>query len=287
MGKWKFKNNQEPKENFGGDEKAKSKIIKSFNMNNLTLLKDELLKTSEKDEQVKLLQAINKCFLSEYMLEIDKKIKLYPIEVEAYYYQESNFPDTCVHKYQWQKKRFGQLYFHRAGNKNDASFLFDGGGIDVCLSDSDDFFLGFLIRSAWINSEEIPVCGPGLLTRRVVKHICNDESIKKITDKEANTIRKLEENSQIIKLVYDDRRNKESYLMHSTRFGINPDNHPEYALYKLRSLIELNAPDHSFRAKEKVVLDYMIDNNIDPTPNNIRKILGSNSNWIIKQMQSK
>jgi len=26
LGKWKFKNNQEPKENFGGDEKSESKI---------------------------------------------------------------------------------------------------------------------------------------------------------------------------------------------------------------------------------------------------------------------
>lgn len=256
-------------------------------MNNLGLLTDELLKTSEKYQQVKLLQAINKCFLSEYMLEIDENFKLYPIEVEAYYYQENNFPDTCVHKYQWQQNRFGKLYFHRAGNKTDASFLFDGGGVDVCLSDSDNFFLGILIRGAWINQEEKPVCTPGVLTRRVIFHICNDDSIKKITGKEANAIRELEENSQIIQLAYDDRRNKESYLMHSTRFGINPDNHPEYASYKLRSLIELNAPSHPFRAKEKVALDYIIDNNIDPTPDNIRKILGSNSNWIINQLKSK
>ena len=255
-------------------------------MNNLEIMVEKLKKTSDKYTQIKILQEINKLFLTQYMLKIDDDFVLYPIEVEAYYYQENNFPDTCVHKYQWQQNRFGKLYFHRAGNKPDASFLYDGGGIDVCLSNSDDFWLGILIRGAWINQEETPVCTPGVLTRRVVFYICDDDSIVKITDKERVVIQKLEENNQIVQLAANDKRNKDSILFQSTRFGISSDNHPEYALYKLRSLIELSEPNHPFKAKEKVVLDYMRDNKIEPIADNVRKILGSNSNSILEKLKS-
>lgn len=255
-------------------------------MDAIKSLVEKIRISSDKESQIKILQEINKLFLTQYMLKIDDDFVLYPIEVEAYYYQENNFPDTCVHKYQWQQNRFGKLYFHRAGNKVDASFLYDGGGIDVCLSDSDDFWLGILIRGAWINQEETPVCTPGVLTRRVVFHICDDNSIVKIADKEIVVVEKLEENNQIVQLATNDKRNKDSILFQSTRFGISPDNHPEYALYKLRSLIELSEPNHSFKAKEKVVLDYMRDNKIEPIADNVRKILGSNSNSILEKLKS-
>lgn len=192
-------------------------------MNNLEIVVEKLKNTSDKEIQIKILQEINMLFLTQYMLKIDDDFILYPIEVEAYYYQENNFPDTCVHKYQWQQNRFGKLYFHRAGNKPDASFLYDGGGIDICLSNSDDFWLGILIRGAWINQEGTPVCTPGVLTRRVVFHICDDDSIVKITDKERAVIQKLEENNQIVQLAANDKRNKDSILFQSTRFGISSD----------------------------------------------------------------
>lgn len=256
-------------------------------MDAIKSLVEKIRINSDKEQQVKLLQELNELFLSEYMLEINKDLVLYPIEVEAYYYHENNFPDTCVHKYQWQQNRYGKLYFHRAGNKTDASFLFDGGGIDVCLSYSDEFYLGILIRGAWINDEDKPICTPGVLTRRVVRHICKDDTVEKVTEKEAVMIRALETRDDILKPTISDNRDKESILYNSTRFGISATNHPEYALYKLRSLIELNAPNHPFKAKEKVVLDYMIDNKIEPTAENVRKLLGSNSNKILEQLNAK
>ena len=79
-------------------------------MNNLEIVIEKLKKTSDKDTQIKILQEINKLFLTQYMLKIDDYFVLYPIEIEAYYYQENNFPDTCVHKYQWQQNRFCLLY---------------------------------------------------------------------------------------------------------------------------------------------------------------------------------
>lgn len=245
---------------------------------------EELQTITDKKQQIVALQKLNTLLLTEYMLEIDQDLVLYPIEVEAYYHHKNNFPDTCVHQYQWQKNRYGKLYFHRAGKKEDAAFLFDGGGFDVCLSYSEDFYLGFLIRGAWINQEKEPICGPGLLTRRVVREICKNHEINKVTPKEALTIRELEEKDTILQPAINDPRDKESVLFHSTRVGIKPENHPEYAPYHLRSLIELSAPNHPFRAKEKVVLDYMREHKIEPTVENIRKLLGSNSNWILKEL---
>lgn len=240
----------------------------------------------EKTKQVKLLQDLNLLFLHDYMLEIDEGLVLYPIEVEAYYYHEKNFPDTCVHKYKWQQNRYGQLYFHRAGMKDDAAFLYDGGGIDLCLSYSDSFYLGILIRAAWVNDEEKPICTPGVLTRKVVRHICQDESIEKVGAKEAAIIRVLEEKNTIFKLATNDNRDKGSIVFNSTRFGISATNHPEYAQYRLRSLIELNVPEHPFKAKEKVVLDHMLDNKIEATADNVRMLLGSNSNSILEQLKA-
>ena len=256
-------------------------------MKNFEIEIEKLKKTSIKASQVETLQKINKLFLTEYMLKIDDDFVLYPIEVEAYYYHENNFPDTCVHKYQWQQNRFGKLYFHRAGKNTDAAFLYDGGGIDVCLSNSNDFFLGILIRGAWINQEDIPICTPGILTRRVVSHICKNDVIVKITDTERAKIQELEENNQIVQLATNDKRIKDSTLFQSTRFGIKPENHPEYASYKLRSLIELNEPNHPFRAKEKVVLDHMRDHKKEPSADNVRKLLGYKSKWILEQLESK
>lgn len=255
-------------------------------MNNLKLLLDELLKTSDKEEQAKILQTINKSFIYQYMLKIDGNFRLYPIEVEAYYYNDPNFPDTCVHKNELQKNRFGKLYFHRASPNKESSLLYDSGGFDICLSDNEDYYLGILIRSAWINSEEIPVCGPGLLTRRVVKYICKDESVTKITEKEKSAICKLEENESVIVDAIDDNRQKDSPIFNSTRFGISSIVHPEYGYYKLRSLIELKYPNHPFKEKEKAVEIYMRDNKITPTEENVKQLLGYTSKTIFEKLKN-
>lgn len=256
-------------------------------MNIIKKKTQELEKTKDKAVQIKLLQDINQLFLHKYMLEIDKDLILYPIEVEAYYYNEKNFPDSCVHKYKWQQNRYGKLYFHRAGKNDNASFLFDGGGIDICLSYSNDFYLGVLIRAAWINNDIEPICTPGVLVREVVRRISKDNSLKKITEREAILVRELEEKDDIIKIAINDKRDKKSIVFNSTRFGISPENHPEYAMYKLRSLIELNAPNHPFKAKEKLVVDYIEDKNIEPTLENIKKIIGYNSKSILEKLKSK
>ncbi|KAA6332972.1 hypothetical protein EZS27_018568 [termite gut metagenome] len=166
-------------------------------METIKSLVDKLVQTESISKQVKILQETNTLFLTKYMLEIDDNFRLYPIEVEAYYYNEKNFPDTCVHQNKLQKNNFNKLYFHRASKEPDKSFLYDRGGVDVCISDDDNYYFGILIRSAWIKDEEEPICGPGRLTRYIVEHICGDKIIKKITEKEIVKIEELEKKSII------------------------------------------------------------------------------------------
>lgn len=207
-----------------------------------------MLFTAEKEKQAEILREINRMFLREYMIQIDENFRLYPIEAEAYYYNESNFPDTTVHKNDLQKNRFGKLYFHRAGRAKKTAFLYDRGGIDVCLS-SGDYYLGILIRSAWINADDKPVCGPGLLSRRVAEHILGKAPVATI-EQDRRLIEESEEKTVVFPAL-NDRRDKASPLLCGCRYGIKPANHPEYSQYKLRSLIEAEKPDHPFKDKRK------------------------------------
>ncbi|KAA6334100.1 hypothetical protein EZS27_017561 [termite gut metagenome] len=146
-----------------------------------------------------------------------------------------------------------------------------------------------MIRSAWIDNEKIdknPVCGPGLLTRRIVEHICNDNTITKITEKEAAEIKKLESNSIIVN-AQNDKRKKDSRLFESKRVGIDADIHKKYSLFRLRSLIELKEPDHPFKEKKKAVVSYFKDHNIEVTPDNIKELLGCYSKYVFDCFNSK
>ena len=64
-----------------------------------------------------------------------------PLWVEAYCYDETHFPDYNTHRSRKQKNRFGQLYFHERGY----------GGVDICLSNSEDFCLSFLLKATLAN----------------------------------------------------------------------------------------------------------------------------------------
>ena len=256
-------------------------------MDAIKIIIQKLKVANDKNCIVELLSELNELFVCKYMVELDEQLKLYPIEVESYYYDEINFPDTCVHSHPKQINRYGKLYFHRAGKKDGASFLFDGGGIDVCLSDSNEFYLGVLIRGAWINDEAVPICTPGVLAREVIRKFCNDNSITKVSGEIAEQIEQLENQGGVLKLATKDVRDKESLIYKSTRFGINPKNHPEYSTYKLRTLIELSAPKHNFKAKEKVVIDFMKDNEVEPTLDNICKVIGYRSNSILQKLKVK
>ena len=117
------------------------------------------------------LQEICKIFLGEFHIEVDRWI-LWPTEVEAYCYCD-NFKDVYVHRNVLQMNRFGKLYVHRHPDNHTADGTPKGwAGIDICLSDSEGFYFGMLIRAAKINSlAEDPTIGPYKLYRTIKQDI--------------------------------------------------------------------------------------------------------------------
>lgn len=218
-------------------------------MEKLKQLINTLLCRQTRPEQVEILQQINALFLNRYMLRIDNRMLLYPIEVEAYFYC-GGFEDRCVHRNEIQRDHFGCLYFHRRGRAAGATLNFERGGIDVCLS-TGPYFLSLLIRSARINDEPTPVCGPTRLQHRVIGHLCNHPQISRLTPAATAAIHALEREPVLLPAT-DDRRLCDR-IWTGSRIGIAPQNHPDFYALKLRSLIELKLPGRGFREKEKIV----------------------------------
>lgn len=111
-------------------------------MDELKELVKNLEKENDEKKQEKILQNIGKVLITEYEIIVDG-IKIEPLWVEAYYYNQNKFADCNTHLDDKQKNRFGQLYFHNKGY----------GGFDICLSNSDEFYLSFLLKATLINGE--------------------------------------------------------------------------------------------------------------------------------------
>ncbi len=91
---------------------------------------------------IEQLQEIEARLIREYVIKVEG-IMIEPLWVEAYYFNKNVFSDCNTHLSEKQKNRFGQLYFHEKGR----------GGFDICLSDSEDYYLSFLLKRTLINGE--------------------------------------------------------------------------------------------------------------------------------------
>lgn len=111
-------------------------------MDELKSMVGKLKNANHKDEIVGILQQIGKKLITEYEINVCG-IKIIPLWVEAYYFNQSDFADCNMHLDDKQKDRFGQLYFHTTGH----------GGFDICLSDSQDYYLSFLLKATLIDGK--------------------------------------------------------------------------------------------------------------------------------------
>ncbi|MDR2836667.1 MAG: hypothetical protein LBV69_10855, partial [Bacteroidales bacterium] len=103
----------------------------------------ELSACNTTEQIIQCLQEINKIFLENYDIKIND-IVVEPLQVETYYDNEKqNFRDKNIHHAPEQKNNFGKLYLHKKVR----------GGIYICLSDSDDFYLSLLIKTSRIGTE--------------------------------------------------------------------------------------------------------------------------------------
>ena len=65
-----------------------------------------LIQCSDFKEIEKQLQTINKLIVTNYMFELSNGLRIYPIEVEAYF-KHPKFNDEFVHENELQKNNYG------------------------------------------------------------------------------------------------------------------------------------------------------------------------------------
>lgn len=144
-------------------------------------LVDELKDLKAEEEIVEKLQKILEALLTKTELRFsakdEKTVYVKPLEIEAYYYNESkNFKDECVHVHKLQKNRQGKVYIHRyKSNAGESKALraANRAGMDLVLSDSDDYAFAVLIRSAEIGFEDQleEISGPANLVKKLFEKL--------------------------------------------------------------------------------------------------------------------
>lgn len=110
-------------------------------MENLRQRVHELINLTSRQDIVKTLQELEKYILCNYQMRIfGQMVQMKEIEI---YYKNKNagYDDTTMHGRERQKNNFNNLYLH-------------GAGIDVCLSDSNDYYLSILIRGGIVIGKE-------------------------------------------------------------------------------------------------------------------------------------
>lgn len=128
-------------------------------MNNLKERVHELIKINDREEIVKCLQSLERYILCNYQMCVFEHV-VQMKEIEIYYRNEGvGYIDTTMHGRDRQKNNFNNLYLH-------------GAGIDICLSDSEDFYLSILIRDGYVVGQDYKH-GPILLYDAVIPKKAN------------------------------------------------------------------------------------------------------------------
>lgn len=228
-------------------------------MDDLRKIVKELEEEKNEDKQIALLQHIESKLLNEYNIVIKDTI-IEPLRVEAYYYpfnDECKFNDPCAHKCTKKINNFGKLYFieERYGYP----------GIDLCLS-LGNYYLSFLIKNSRIGDT----------------YYKQMDLFDRFQDKRDEI-----ETMDVLERV----KNKEQIVFKTSRVGLKKSE-TIFAHALLASVIELNnSSEYDFErgfGKEMMVANYMFENNIPGTDENIKALLGyrsQNVKRIIEEMQ--
>lgn len=195
----------------------------------------ENLNKKNKEELVKILQVIGAKLINEYKIQVGN-LTIEPLWIEAYYYSK-NFPDCNTHMNEKQKNHFGQLYFHEKG----------WGGFDICLSNSDDYYLSFLLKATLINGVFIKQTG-----------------IYEMLEKAGTTKEKLEKEKNIL---IKRKTNLNYEICFAQRVGITKPcyREEELAIFSINTLTK-EGYDFEFARKsltpiaEQKIKQYIIDN---------------------------
>lgn len=189
------------------------------------------------------LQMINEELLKNYRIIFKGYFSIDPLEVEIFYVNFNtkpqfidtkidcisfNYPKAEINDiWTLQSNRFGKLYFHLKGIE----------GIDVCLSDNEDYALCATIKSAKINDEEI--WGVTNVTKRVMQIISEKENIN-----DRQSIAKLINisNQEQQTLVYNNRIINGDYVYHTKRKMNHMEKNKDLLLHSFVNVWEKKLP---------------------------------------------
>lgn len=191
------------------------------------------------------LQEINTLILTEYSIQIDDRC-FYPIEVEAYFYDEDAFPDNHVHRNELQQGRFGKLYFHRRLRNKEGRFLHFRGGCDICLSTNNRVYYSILIRGIKMNDGTTICNSPNKVARCIIGNTTDTQ----------RRISELEKQVCLIRSENDPRLNR--LIIHTKRYGLTTIRSSDFARYNLRALTEFGTqfPHNKYKGKEEIAFSY-------------------------------
>lgn len=105
------------------------------------------------EARIGILQEMAKRLLNNYYIQVGD-LTIEPLLIEAYYYDSAYFKDVAVHSAnksgviaeqarKRQQGNFGKLYVHHPKFS----------GVDICVTDSNEYCLSFLIKNALVNGE--------------------------------------------------------------------------------------------------------------------------------------
>ena len=228
------------------------------------LIKD-LRKKDEPDKIKEKLQEIGVKLLNEYVIEIDDII-IEPLLVEAYYYDKAKFKDdntygaSCTECGEQQTNRYNKLFVHRPHHS---------AGIDIVLSNGD-YCLSYLVKNSLVYYKDEPS-----------EFRSQEKLIEKLSDllEEKFSVAYIENKKDVLK----EKRNYGKYGLKATDYeGLftkrRGTSKGEYADMELACLLLEKIRDYKYSfGKFKAVAQYMFENKIEPTDDEIRKIIGSTS----------
>lgn len=223
----------------------------------------KLFATCKNKSPCLLLQEINALLLSQYMIRIENRC-FYPIEVEAYFYDQEAFPDNYVHRNKLQQGRFGKLYFHRKSQSREGCFLYSHGGVDICLSDNKNIYYSILIRGIRMDDGTTICNSPNKVARYI---------LGKTSDIQTRVM-ELEQQVCLTRSENDPRLNH--LIIHTKRYGLTVGKSPDVARYNLRTLTEFGTqfPYNKYKGKEEIALSYFSSLNRTIKKEEIRNLLG-------------
>ena len=247
-----------------------------------------LINLTDKDDIVKKLQEIGTELLTNYEIRVNN-ITIEPLRVEPYFFNPNRFEDKFMHSKKEndkiiygkkQRNRFGKLYIHSGFS-----------GVDIVLSAGDNYALSYLIKNSrvFINDK----CEYPFLKQYGVADVLDKNGISIDYDEEVLCKKNKSNEKDVFRTVRNglindiqerpdfskEEQNKFNKLMISSFIELN-----EHTLSKSPS-----AEQYDFEngyGKIIAVAQFMFENDIKPTDDEIRKILGFTSEKVRKYIRN-